>query len=73
MKTQEVFKQYNNPNNGGQERIKRVGFDIMICSNWGAGWGDWLKISEREAREVLDYTKAPKNVCELILTSTVRQ
>lgn len=72
-----VTRVYENVNNGGRERITRVGNRYWVSSDlrldryyskpeW-TGFSDPVEVSREKARELLSFTKAPQDVVEAIL------
>lgn len=62
-----VTKQYENPNNGGKERVTRDGDAYYVSSDWGKGFCAPTKVTREQAARCMAYTKAPREVVEAIL------
>ncbi len=63
-----IIKEYANGNNGGRERITRVGDQFSINSYLPmVGWMGERKVSREQAKSGMSYTNAPADVIAAIL------
>ena len=68
MATKNVRYEYDNPRNGGRERVYRKGEKFFINSDWGDGFsGELREVSRNDMEAVLRFTKAPSHVVADIL------
>ena len=62
-----IIKQYKNPNNNGQEKVKIVdGNKFYISSDWGTGFCDFNPISKQLLKIALTRTNAPQSIMQEI-------
>jgi len=63
-----ISKQYQNTNNGGQERVMRAGNQYYINSYIpSVGWMGDRKVSLDQVKSCMAYTNAPADVMTAIL------
>ena len=61
-----ITKTYNNPNNGGKEKVIRDGDSFYIASDWGKGFCNPVQISREKILITLQYTQAPLSVMSIL-------
>lgn len=63
-----MIKQYSNPRNNGKERVKSVKGKFYISSDFGNGFTPWTEVSKRQLKTTLDYTSAPAEIVEELMS-----
>ena len=67
MSKQTMMMQYDNPNNGGRERVYRDGDSYYINSDWGTGWCGKRRVSRQQIASTMRHTGAPEDVVAAIM------
>ena len=63
MKMKTIIElKYTNTKNNGVERVKKTNEGFFISSNYAGIFTAWVKVTESQLIECLNWTQAPKSV-----------